>query len=163
MFLVILFILIYVFDFQNIFYAFLTSNLLAKGGEYYGITLNSRTIIWKYAINLIEKRPLLGYGVLSDEAIKNYALYGTDHCHNIFIEILFRTGIIGCVCYFYYLFKPFKSMMIKKEDKEFQILLIVMIALLVIGFMDYYPMLSYIYLFYAIVYSEKNFREKKYI
>ena len=54
-------------------------------------------------------------------------------------------------------------MMIKKEDKEFQILLIVMIALLVIGFMDYYPMLSYIYLFYAIVYSEKNFREKKYI
>lgn len=158
-FLVILFILIYIFDFQNIFYSFLTSSVLGKGEEYYGITLNSRTIIWEYAMNLIKKKPLLGYGALSEQEIHNYALYGADHCHNIFIEILFRTGIVGCFFYFYYLFKPFKSIVMKKENKEFQILLMFMITILVIGFMDYYPTLSYLYLFYAVVYSERNWNK----
>lgn len=147
------------FDFQNIFYSFLTSSVLGKGEEYYGITLNSRTIIWEYAMNLIKKKPLLGYGALSEQEIHNYALYGADHCHNIFIEILFRTGIVGCFFYFYYLFKPFKSIVMKKENKEFQILLMFMITILVIGFMDYYPTLSYLYLFFAVVYSERNWNK----
>lgn len=154
-FLVVLWLLIYFFDIQSVFVSFLTSGFIGKESNYHAITLNSRTIIWQYAINLIRLKPILGYGTLPEQRILDYALYGVDHCHNIFLEILFRTGIIGSVCYFIYLFYPFQASRKRLNKKGYRILFITMISLMIISFMDYYPQLSYVYLLYSLAYFEE--------
>lgn len=163
--LAVLWVLIFLFDIQNIFIQFLTSEFLGKGGYYYGTTLNSRTIIWQYAVELIKVKPLFGYGDLPEQRILDYALYGVDHCHNIFLEIIFRTGVVGAACYFLFLFKPFKATKKKLNKVSYRVLFISMISYLILSFMDYYPQLHYQYLLYAFVYFDDYIEEgiRKYL
>ena len=147
-FLIILFILIVVFDIQNSF-----GNLLRfVGKEQNGFSLNSRTFIWANAINLIIKKPLMGYGNLSDAEISNYILYGASHAHNIGLELLLRTGIIGTLAYLYFVLSP-----IYRNKKRFfytkaKVLLVSVTIYIILSFMDFYPLLQMPYLLFSIVY-----------
>lgn len=64
---------------------------------------HSRITIWKLSIKAILRKPILGYGVLS-EYEETIAIAGTNwrtcsHTHNYILELLFRAGMIGTICY----------------------------------------------------------------
>jgi len=55
----------------------------------------NRTINWEAAINLIKEKPLLGYGV-GGYFIEGYSRLGDAvYPHNLFLELLSETGVIG--------------------------------------------------------------------
>jgi exopolysaccharide production protein ExoQ len=58
-------------------------------------TVSGRTELWSYSLELIEARPLQGYGYY---AVRNRLLdylYWAGHAHNSFIEIALTTGLVG--------------------------------------------------------------------
>ena len=152
--LIILLIMILLFNIQDLFSTIL--NDIEKG-----ITLNSRTIIWNNAIELIKQKPLFGYGSLSEEKINDYYLYGATHAHNIILELLLRTGIIGTFNYLMFIDKSVKNIYKRgKTSKEVSILILGVISYLILSFMDFYPILQYQYCLYAILYCYSKSNNK---
>lgn len=144
--LAIVLVLITVFNIQNIFEGYLNS--IGKG-----TSLNSRTDIWEAAIKLIKAKPLLGHGDLSVEHINAYYLYGTTHAHNMILELLLRTGIIGTICYAIFVDKSVKNIYKRgKTSIEISILILGTISYIILSFMDFYPILQYQYCLLGILY-----------
>lgn len=71
------------------------ASLLSKSSESDSDELTSatgRTVIWAKSISLINERPLTGWGAgTSKELLKDYTFY----THNLFLNVLLSTGIIG--------------------------------------------------------------------
>ena len=155
--LTIILLLIIVFNIQNIFIYFLDN--IGKG-----ITLNSRTIIWKDSLELIAEKPLLGHGDLSTEKIDGYLLYGASHAHNFLLELLLRTGFIGTICYILFVDRAVKDSYKKEKTTiEISILILGLISYIIVLFMDFYPILQYQYCLLGILYcyyDEKIIDEK---
>lgn len=80
-------VLVVVFNIQVYFEDIL--NMIGKTG------LSSREIIWVKALEATIKKPILGYGALTDSQVSSYVLYGTTHTHNIVLEFLMDSGLIG--------------------------------------------------------------------
>ena len=119
-----------------------------------GVTLNSRTIIWDHALSLISSKPLFGHGSFTQEQLDAYILYGTTHAHNIFLELLMRTGIVGTILYLLFLcgfIPPLKTG--KPESHHNFILVASLISQLALSFMDFYPVITIFYIFLAFQYS----------
>jgi exopolysaccharide production protein ExoQ len=65
--------------------------------------LTGRTELWEFAVNMIAKRPLLGYGLsgfwmgASDETLDTQSQLGWTpiYAHNGYLEILLSLGIVG--------------------------------------------------------------------
>lgn len=57
--------------------------------------LSAREIIWPRTVAAISMKPLYGWGVLTAEQQNSYLLYGAGHAHNIVLEFLLKTGILG--------------------------------------------------------------------
>ena len=153
LFLTIILFLIIRFDIQNYFLHFI-AEVLGKGEK--ATTLNSRTIIWSMAIDLIKSKPLLGYGAFSQEMIDDYILYGIDHTHNLLLELLIRTGFVGTIAYFGFLIMPLKKNYKKLLRSKSNILVCGMIIFLVLSFMDVYPLMQYQYVLFALLYCWEN-------
>lgn len=134
-----------VFQIQN-----LLSSLLDSMSK--GVTLNSRTYIWECTLKLIPQRPWFGHGTFTETQLyEEYILYGTSHAHNILLELLLRTGVIGTAAYLFYLFS-FSPLFTKRAlPKAHSILLITLIGQLVLCFMDFYPTILVFYLFMQIM------------
>ena len=64
------------------------------------VTFSGREIIWDSAIKYIKTSPIIGNGVEIIPVIteKLQSVAGI-HCHNIYLEILYQSGIIGFVLY----------------------------------------------------------------
>jgi O-antigen ligase len=62
-----------------------------------------RLTLWSDSIPLIMDRPLFGYGLTmfkqSSPLFSKWAQIGGSGAHNVYIELLFETGIIGLVAY----------------------------------------------------------------
>lgn len=146
--LVSLFVLIMAFDIQNHF----ASLLSFVGKEQNGLSLNSRTFIWISTIQLILQKPFLGYGNLSEAEIGSYILYGASHAHNIFLELLLRTGIVGAVSYLYFILSPiYRNKKIFFYTKS-KVLLVSVTIYIVLSFMDFYPLIQMPYFLLTFVY-----------
>jgi O-antigen ligase len=69
-------------------------------------TLTYRTVTWKKSISAILEKPLLGYGAGAFEyAYRKYydaSLY-TRYAHNALIKVLVELGLLGLVCFLFYL------------------------------------------------------------
>lgn len=146
-FAIVVLVLIVGFHVQNLFSEFLI-RVIGKG-----ITLNSRTIIWQDALNLIKDTPWLGYGTLSDTFIASYKLYGANHAHNIFLELLLRTGIVGTMAFLSFLLYPAKTMIKMCRKKECGIIVIFFVGQIVLCTMDFYPTIQMLYCYMSIVYA----------
>lgn len=76
------------------------------------VTFTGRTEIWALATDWIKKQPLLGYGyerealLISKFGGKNYA----THCHNLYLDFCYRTGIVGLALFIVTLFKCSKPL-----------------------------------------------------
>ena len=126
---------------------------LLEGVLHKGVTLNSRTIIWENAVNLIKQKPLLGFGALSQKQIDNYVLFGTTHAHNLFLELLLRTGIVGTAGYLVFL-AGFARTFPRRglSRRPVSILLIFLIVQVVLFSMDFYATIQYFYCFMGVLY-----------
>lgn len=56
-------------------------------------TLTERTLIWERSYYYIPQSPIFGYGIEPDELTTMKIL--VNHTHNLFVETLYRGGIIG--------------------------------------------------------------------
>lgn len=130
--------LILTVNIQNYFLSIF--QLVGKGDS--GFSLNSRTYIWAQALQLIQRNPLLGIGNLSESEIAGYVLYGASHTHNIILELLLRTGIIGTSSYLYFLIYPLIKYTRYYLCSKNAILLIAVYVYLVLSFMDFYPLIQ---------------------
>ena len=123
-----------------------------------GVTLNSRTIIWDHVLRLIQQRPVFGHGSFTQEQIyKDYVMYGTTHAHNLLMELLLRTGIVGTIAYLWFLlgFAP-----IGKRNPlpgAHGVLMVGLVTQLVLFFMDYYPNITVFYIFMGVLYCSGQF------
>ena len=63
-------------------------------GELY---LSQRDILWNYAIQMFYNKPLFGYGINTYNIYCNDRGYfiGARHAHNIYLQLLAETGIVG--------------------------------------------------------------------
>lgn len=148
-------VLICVFSVQNLFASML--NAMDKG-----ITLNSRTYIWEDALELIRQKPIFGHGSFTQEQIKSYILYGTTHAHNLLLELLMRTGIVGTAA-----FLVFLCGFVSRHDRkrllrsEAGILVVGLAAQLALSFMDFYINNVVFYLFVGVLYGWDRFLAEK--
>lgn len=149
--LAVLLVLICGFEVQNLLASLLNS--MSKG-----VTLNSRTYIWANALTLIKQRPIFGHGSFTPEQIADYILYGTTHAHNLLLEILMRTGIVGAAAFLIFLcgFAP-AGRSLRHDNPHRNILLSCLISQLVLSFMDFYPNILTFYLFMGILYFSNQF------
>ena len=140
-----------VFRVQNLFASML--NAMDKG-----ITLNSRTYIWEHALRLIRQKPFFGHGSFTQEQINNYILYGTTHAHNLLLELLLRTGIVGTASYIIFLC-GFVSRGARRRllRSEAGILVIGLAVQLILMFMDFYPNNTVFYIFMGVLYNWDRF------
>lgn len=130
------------------------------------VGMNSREIIWPKAIRAIKRRLILGYGVLTETQISSYILYGATHTHNIILEFLMDSGIIGTLFAFMWLKT---SLILKKLYYGNNLILCLyycIVAYFVCSIMDFYIALIYfwlmIFLFDSLkVMIEKESREKR--
>lgn len=145
---ILLLVLIIGFNFQTHFEKVL--NTFGKVG------MNSREIIWPDAIYAIMQKPILGYGILTDNQIASYILYGTTHTHNIILEFLMDSGIVGS----FFAFMWFKSAVtVKKRLLKNDVvigLLYCIVAYLLCATLDFYIALIYFWVLIFLFDSIKN-------
>lgn len=141
MFLIIAISFVYIDSLQN------RLDLLLKGNS------SNRDEIWLYTLNLIQQKPIFGWGLdtWSVIGLKNYA-----NVHNSILEILLYLGIFGFLSFSYFLINILKEINYYKNSKAFSIL----IYLIVISFFDQDIFTGKIYLsFFTIlmfyIYSDK--------
>lgn len=80
------------------YFEFLIVDVLHKD-----LTLTGRTYLWDWAIESIKQKTLIGFGIQSDEYLLNI-YYWVAHPHNMFLNYLTTTGIIGFCLYMMILF-----------------------------------------------------------
>jgi len=67
--------------------------LASKSGDAEELTsATGRSEIWAYAIRLLAKRPLIGYGAATS---KHYLARYSSYTHNMILNVAFSTGFIG--------------------------------------------------------------------
>jgi O-antigen ligase len=86
------------------------------------VTLTSRTLIWNRALEQIPLSPFIGYGY-------DYRVVMGYYSHNLLLELLITTGIIGTILYIFILIKAIKNAFISKTENfviiSFVILMII--------------------------------------
>lgn len=133
------------------------SNILATFLAMLGkIGFNSREQIWAMAIKAMQSKFILGYGFLTETQVNSYILYGTDHAHNVLLDPLFFTGIVGTFFYFGWIYNAIKFDK-KKHLKKYVIVLLMTLSIIFLnGIFDYYLGLIYIYLLIFTIELAKN-------
>ncbi|MDE7095802.1 MAG: O-antigen ligase family protein, partial [Anaeroplasmataceae bacterium] len=113
--------------------------------------LSSREYIWPLAFKRFLERPVFGYGALTDTQINNYYLYGTTHAHNIILEFLMMTGLIGSFFFVKFFSKSLK--ICKKEEKRsvYRMFIIGLSSFLICSLFDFYIGLIYFYMFIGLL------------
>ena len=107
-------------------------------------------------MDLIKQKPLLGWGNLSNEQILNYALYGTEHAHNIILEILLRTGGIGLISYIWFAISPSKKLKKVLKSKAYY-LLATQVCFWGLSIMDCYPLIQIQYCMMGLLYCWQEY------
>lgn len=84
----------------------------------------NRLLFWKLAISQIQKKPILGFGAESGEEVFNIAfkenempLYEliVDRSHNIIIDVILWSGLLGLSVFIYWIYKVFILLILSKE------------------------------------------------
>lgn len=152
-FCVLVLFLIMAFDIQN--HMLWLLRLVGKSAK--ATTLNSRTIIWEKAFNIIKQNIIFGIGELSAEQVEGYALYGMGHAHNLILDLLLKSGIVGTISYLFFYFEFLSKYFRKALKSSGFILVITLIGYFVLSMMDDYPFMPYIYCCLGLLWgSEKN-------
>jgi len=108
------------------------------------VGFNGRDYLWPDTVTAIMRKPLMGYGYVTDRLQRTWILNGANHAHNIVLEYLFSTGLIGSSFFILYLQNLFKG--INYRDPVIKSLQFGLIAYLMCSIFDFYIGLIYFYL-----------------
>lgn len=99
-------------------------------------SFTGRTFIWDVTIELIQRRPLFGYGVGSSVTILPLNIldigFKASHAHNMYLQVLLSVGIIGFGVFFLLIFLGFFKLL--KHNNYGMISILVLI--LFVGFLE---------------------------
>lgn len=93
--------------------------LIIITGEKGNSPFENREVIWNLGINEIIKRPILGFGAETGEAVYNKAFYVAgfplsgliiDRTHNLFLDVLMWSGIVGLIFFGGWLITGYKNL-----------------------------------------------------
>lgn len=124
------------------------------------MTLTGRTLIWDRAFEYIKRAPLIGYGQEPTAVLLNK--FGISHVHNIILEILYKSGIIGLALYSGIIGLTGRKLMQERGNKINDLAAFALFLFLVISMVDYYEskyvMFGVIVMAYNMPYltAEKN-------
>lgn len=119
-------------------------------GEELG-SLNKRDEIWAAGFRKIAERPMtLLIGMLDSDVSRLPIVMldrpGTFHMHNVYLEVLMETGLIGlglCLCFLWTLLRAcWRLFMSKAAPFEARLLAIVPVMLMLNGLLEAYPFLG---------------------
>lgn len=120
-------------------------------------TLSYRTVIWNKTMNAIIQNPLFGYGKLSGDQYKTIVgfslIWDTEasHPHNLILDIVMCTGIVGLAIYIFYMFKCIRRIKSIDLNRGRNILAIGLICYFILGFADGYYTVPIIYIVCTII------------
>ena len=137
-----IFLLIVMLNLHELF-SFFIVNVLGKS-----ITISGRTIIWSKAKAYIAASPVFGYG---NEPLATLMLkFGINHVHNIILDILYRQGIVGLLCYLVMTVIYGKRLMKYRSDRTCAFLAFIFLCFFLAASFDYYNHIPYMTALYAI-------------
>lgn len=87
---------------------------------------SARYPIWKEVTELIMQKPIFGWGMEKMGFTGNYA----SHVHNVLLEIILYTGLLGLLTFAYCLYNLIKGMLHNKQIFLFSILVYILIRCL---------------------------------
>lgn len=93
------------------------------------VTLTGRIYIWDLCYKLIEKRPLIGYGIEADNII--YSTLGVYSAHNFYLDLMVKGGISAMVIYLLYSYAMGKKLVGCYDSSVRYIFLVVLAGLYV--------------------------------
>ncbi len=104
---------------------------VSRSGDTAELTnLTGRTDIWLVALEKIDAAPILGHGYMSAVTILSQdprLFSAAAHTHNLFLEILFSSGLLGLIAFFIALASTIRSFLITSNMAVLAILLFVLI------------------------------------
>lgn len=115
-------------------------------------TFSKRTVIWANAVDLIEKSPLLGYGIQSADWNDNY-LEGSG-AHNLLVMLLMNGGLVICLSFVGLVVYAVREALIEKS-KATSTAVMALCVLFVMAFFEAYNII-YIFLYLQIVYYSSS-------
>lgn len=136
---------IIIFRVQNIF-SFVIVNILKRD-----LTFTGRIYIWDYVIEFIKEKPILGYGV--ESTIKRYAktkYWKSFHAHNIFLEVLYKTGFIGFIIFIKIISLSSKELYKTTNNLISKYISWALFTFMILLLMEAY---SFIYIFYIFIFA----------
>ena len=105
-------------------FSYIIENILGKS-----LQLSGRTYLWDHVFLAIQKKPFLGYGILSQGQM--LSLLGNSHCHSLFLQVIFQCGYIGLILYIIILFSIIKPLQMYKNTYSGYVLSAVVFAYLI--------------------------------
>lgn len=109
-------------------------------------TLNSRTIIWEQAWQLICQRPLFGWG----DGVTGDMIWA-GHAHNLMLEVALRSGWIGLASYLAFVASSYARAGRLLKEAGASVLVGAIAAFALTSFFDFYPMVIAPYGLFAVV------------
>ena len=119
-------------------------------------TFSKRTVIWANAVDLIEKSPLLGYGIQNMEWNDNH-LEGSG-THNLWVMLLLNGGWTFCISFIFILVYAIHEALTQKNRTTTSAVMSLCV-LLVMSFFESYNII-FIFVFIQIVYYSSSFIEQ---
>lgn len=115
---------------------------------------NGRSLIWPMTITAIMKKPILGYGGLTEEQAGTWLIAGANHAHNFILQYPFSVGVIGTFFIILYFVKILKGSM-QLSNQSCRVLLMCLSAFMICSFFDFYIGLIYFYLLLEMIWIHK--------
>lgn len=130
---------------QN-WFSFIIVNVLKRD-----LTFTGRIFIWDYVIEFIKFKPILGYGV--ENTIIRYSktkIWKSFHAHNMFLEILYKTGLIGFIIFLKIISLSANELNKTKNELISKFVAWQLFSFMILLLMEAY---SFIYIFYIFVFA----------
>jgi O-antigen ligase len=74
---------------------FITENSTNEG------SINTRSLMIKYGLELFKEKPILGYGIDNYRALFHIKFWEPRYSHNNYIELMVGLGIVGTIVYYF--------------------------------------------------------------
>lgn len=91
-------------------------------------SLTARLVLWERTVELIMKKPILGYGVMTANEIENYI--GYRNTHNLILTVLLSGGAIGLFLFIAYIYQSYQN---TEQSYEVAILSAFLFASFIVG------------------------------
>lgn len=142
------------FRIQDIFTPIIT-NFLQKSP-----TISHRTVLWDFGINSLNANPLgylHGFGYHDITALTPVAV---SHFHNLFINLLFYSGVFGLLAYFYQFFILSKNLS-RLKPQIFNFLSLTILALLTLMLFDTFEYYQIYYFILSLIFFAPVFLNRE--